>query len=82
MNKKIRKPDRNQALIYVIAIAVIVIVFLLLGGGHWVNRTFNQSQMNHWNWTSIIISLVIGFGIGLFVAKRKLYSFIPLDDEN
>lgn len=66
-----RKLAKNQTLIYVIAIAVIVIAFLLLGGGHWMNRTINQSHMNHWNWTQIIVSLIIGFVIGLFVAKRK-----------
>ncbi len=65
------KLAKNQTLVYVIAIAIIVIAFLLLGGGDWVNRTMNQSHMNHLNWTQIIVSLIIGFVIGLFVAKRK-----------
>lgn len=66
-----RKLAKKQRLVYIIAIAVIVIAFLLLGGGHWMNRTINQAHMNHLNWTHIIVSLIIGFVIGLFVAKRK-----------
>lgn len=65
------KLAKNQTLVYVIAIAVIVVAFLLLGGGHWMNRTMNQSHMNNWNWTQIIVSLVVGIVIGLLVAKRK-----------
>jgi flagellar biosynthesis protein FliQ len=65
------KVIKNQTLVYVIAIAVIVIAFILLGGGHWMNGRMNQSHMSHWNWTQIIISMVIGFAIGLLAAKRK-----------
>ncbi|HAF27881.1 MAG TPA: hypothetical protein DCG75_02435 [Bacteroidales bacterium] len=66
-----RRISKNQTLVYVIAIAVIVVAFLLLGGGHWMNGMSYRSNMNHWNWTQIIISMAIGFVIGLFVAKRK-----------
>lgn len=69
-----RRVSKNQTLVYVIAIAVIVIAFLLLGGGDWMNGMMHHgrsSNMNHWNWTQILISMAIGFVIGLFVAKRK-----------
>ncbi len=68
------KISKKQTRVYLIAIAVIVIAFLLLGGGDWLNGTTyhaRSSYMSHWNWTQIIISMAIGFVIGLFVAKRK-----------
>lgn len=65
------KVIKNQTTIYVIAIAVIIVAFLLLGGGDWINGRMNHSHMSHWNWTQIIISMAIGFVIGLLAAKRK-----------
>ncbi|OFX23068.1 MAG: hypothetical protein A2041_06045 [Bacteroidetes bacterium GWA2_31_9b] len=68
------KISKNQTLIYVIALAVIVVAFFLLGGDHWLKGIIHQSRlsyMSRWNWTQIIISMAIGFVIGLFVAKRK-----------
>jgi len=68
------KRFKNQTTVYLIAIAVIVVAFLLLGGGDWINGTrfhIRNSYMNHWNWTHIIVTLFIGIVIGLFVAKRK-----------
>ncbi|MBN2756896.1 MAG: hypothetical protein JXR51_06925 [Bacteroidales bacterium] len=69
-----RKTSKNQTLVYVIVIAVIVVAFLELEGGNWINGMMHQGRlsfMNHWDWTQIIISIVIGFVIGLFVAKKK-----------
>jgi hypothetical protein len=69
-----RKISKKQTRVYLIAIAVIVIAFLLLGGRHWLNGTTYHARtpyMSHWNWTQIMISMTIGFVIGLFAAKRK-----------
>lgn len=65
--------SKNSTLVYVIAIAVIVLAFFLLGGGDWLNGMHHgrSLNMNNLNWGQIIISLLIGFAIGLFVAKRK-----------
>ena len=65
------KRFNNQTMVYVIAIAVIVVAFFLLGGGHWISGRMSQSHMSYWNWTHIIVSLAIGIVIGLLVAKRK-----------
>ncbi|OFX83954.1 MAG: hypothetical protein A2W99_03635 [Bacteroidetes bacterium GWF2_33_16] len=68
------KISKNQTIVYVIAITVIVITFFLLGGDHWMKGMMNQgrsSYTSHLNWVQIIISMAIGFVIGLFVAKRK-----------
>jgi len=65
---------KNRPLIYVIVIAIIVIAFFLLGGGHWLNGSMHNGRhvnMNNLHWGQIIISLIIGFVAGLFVAKRK-----------
>lgn len=62
---------KKQTTVYVIAIAIIIVAFLLLGGGDWINGRMNHSNMNHWNWTQILISMAIGFVIGLLAAKRK-----------
>ena len=69
-----RITSKNKTLVYVIAIAIIVIAFFLLGGGHWLNGSMHRGRhvnMNNLHWVQIIISLIIGFVLGLFVAKRK-----------
>lgn len=63
----------NKAL-YFIAFLVIIVAFLLLGGGPWARGVMHGNRymsMSYWNWTQILISLGLGFVIGLLVARRK-----------
>ena len=64
----------TTALYYVIAFVVIIVAFLLLGGGPWVKGMMHGSRstgMASLNWVQILISLGIGFLLGLLVSKRK-----------
>lgn len=62
----------NKTLVYVLAVAVIVLIVLLFGGAGWLNGMHGRMSMDiaHWNWTQILISLGVGFVLGWFVAKR------------
>ena len=66
---------RNTATTYyVIAFVVIIVAFLLLGGGPWMKGMMHGSGSAgtvHLNWVQILISLVLGFLLGLIVGKRK-----------
>jgi len=61
------------------ALLVIIIAFLLLGGGPWIKGIMdgdssvkmNQVNMSQWNWTQILVSLGLGFILGLIVGKRR-----------
>jgi hypothetical protein len=60
--------------VYIIAIVVIIVAFLLLGGGPWVSGMMHGNRsmgMPNLNWAQIVISLVIGFLLGLLAGKRK-----------
>jgi hypothetical protein len=60
--------------LYLIAGVIIILAFLLLGGGHWVRGMMHENRyigVDYWNWTQILISLAIGFILGLLVARRK-----------
>ena len=65
---------RNKAAVYIIAIVLIIVAFLLLGGGEWMkgmthgNRSANLTDLK---WLQIMISLGIGFLIGLLASKRR-----------
>jgi sterol desaturase/sphingolipid hydroxylase (fatty acid hydroxylase superfamily) len=64
----------NRTVYIFIAILVIIIAFLLLGGGPWIKGIMNQGSsvnMAHWNWTQILISIGIGFILGLVVGRRR-----------
>lgn len=67
--------SRNTKVIYIIiAVVIIIVAFLLLGGGPWIKgMTHGSSSMGmvHLNWAQILISLVIGFLLGLVVGKKK-----------
>jgi hypothetical protein len=63
----------NTAL-YLIALLVIVLAFLLLGGGPWFRGMMHGNRpmgMAYWNWTQILISAGLGFVLGLVVSRRK-----------
>jgi hypothetical protein len=64
----------NTTALYLIAIVVIIVAFLLLGGGPWLKGMMHGGHsmgMAQLNWAQILISLAIGFLIGLLVGKRK-----------
>jgi hypothetical protein len=66
---------REKRTIYIIvAIAVIVIAFLLLGGGPWMSglgHGHGSMGMSNLRWGQILISLGLGFLLGWFASKRK-----------
>jgi hypothetical protein len=64
----------NRTTFLVIALLVIVVAFLLLGGGPWIKGMMHGSSsinMANWNWTQILIGLGLGFLLGLVVGRRK-----------
>ncbi|HLO59795.1 MAG TPA: hypothetical protein VK179_13690 [Bacteroidales bacterium] len=69
-----KRISTNRTAVFVIAILVIVIAFLLLGGGQWIKemtRGVDSINMNHWNWTQILIGAAIGFFLGFISGRRK-----------
>ena len=69
-----RRITSNKTALYLIAIVVILVAFLLLGGGPWMRGMMHGSGsagIGQLNWVQIIISLVLGFLLGLVVSKRK-----------
>jgi hypothetical protein len=69
-----RRITSNTTAIYLIAIVVIIVAFLLLGGGPWIRGMVHGSRslgMAHLNWGQILISLGIGFLLGLVAGRRK-----------
>jgi len=64
----------NTKALYLIAVVVIIVAFLLLGGGPWIREMTHGSRsigMAHLNWVQILISLCLGFVLGLLFSRRK-----------
>ncbi|MGA1977071.1 MAG: hypothetical protein ABSG89_04365 [Bacteroidales bacterium] len=64
----------NTTVIYIIAVVVIIVAFLLIGGGPWIRGIMHGNRsmgMTHLNWIQILISLAIGFLLGLLAGRRK-----------
>jgi len=64
----------NSTALYIIVIVIIIVAFLLLGGGPWIKGLMHGNSLigtSNWNWLQILISLGIGFLLGLAVAKKK-----------
>lgn len=57
---------------YIIAAIIIIVAFLLLGGANWVRGQLHGLDSSL-NWPQILISLVLGFLIGLVACKRKWF---------
>jgi hypothetical protein len=64
----------NTAVNYSMAILVIVILFLLLGGWSWILGMMHGNRfigVPNWNWTQIIICLGVGFLLGMLASRKK-----------
>lgn len=64
----------NQTVYVIIAVAVIVVAFFLLGGGPWIRGLTHGNKslgLNDLKWVQILISLGIGFLLGYLAARRK-----------
>ena len=69
-----RRITTNRTALYLIAFVVIIVAFLLLGGGPWIKGMMHGSRslgMANWNWAQILISFGLGFLLGLVVSRRK-----------
>jgi len=66
---------RETRILYiVVAIAVIVIAFLLLGGTSWIKGIGHDGGsmgMTNLHWGQILISLGLGFLLGWIASRRK-----------
>jgi hypothetical protein len=64
----------NRTALYLIAVVVIIVAFLLLGGGPWMTAMIHRGRSMgtiHLNWIQILISLGLGFLLGLLASRRK-----------
>lgn len=69
----IRKKSKNTVT-YLIALAVIIVAFLLLGGKEWLTGLGHGQggfQLASLEWAQILISLVVGFLLGYLFCKRR-----------
>jgi hypothetical protein len=68
------RKNTNTKVLYFIAFIVILAAFFLLGGGPWIKGILHANRSlgtANWNWAQILISLSIGFLLGLLVARRR-----------
>ena len=64
----------NQTIYILIAVAVVIVAFFLLGGGPWIrglSHGHSSTGMAHWNWVQILVSLGIGFLLGFLLGRRR-----------
>lgn len=64
----------NKTLLYIVALLIIVVAFLLLGGSQWTRGMMHGNSsmsMDNLNWIQILISLIIGFVLGLLYSRRR-----------
>jgi len=64
----------TQTMYYLVAVAVIVIAFLLLGGVPWIKGMGHGNGsmvMTNLRWGQILISLGLGFLLGWLASRRK-----------
>ncbi|WP_372949676.1 hypothetical protein [Mariniphaga sp.] len=62
----------NRSAVYVIAVLVIIVAFLLLGGTKWITGAMHGGgSLANLNWIQILIGLILGFLLGVIVSKRR-----------
>jgi len=65
----------SNGTLYIIALVVIVVAFILLGGWQWLLHMLHGNGslgMHSWNWATILISGGIGFILGILASRRRL----------
>ncbi len=68
---KLRRRDTPR---YIIAVIIILVAFLLLGGANWIKGMHGgggSSGMGNLQWTQILIGLGLGFLIGYLFGRRR-----------
>jgi hypothetical protein len=71
-----RRIAHTNTTLYLIALIVIIIAFLLLGGGTWMREMTHMHggrsiNIANWNWTTILICLGLGFVLGWAAFRRR-----------
>jgi hypothetical protein len=71
-----RMKKMNTTAFYVIAAVIIVVAFFLLGGESWIKGMTHMhgsrsAGMANLNWVQILVSLGMGFVVGLLVGRKK-----------
>jgi 1,4-dihydroxy-2-naphthoate octaprenyltransferase len=64
----------NRLAYFIIACLIIVIAFLLLGGGPWIKGlayAHGSTDLANLHWGQILIGTVVGFLTGLIVSRKK-----------
>ena len=64
----------NKTATYLIIFVVILVAFLLLGGGPWIKGLMHSNHsvgMAHLKWAQILIGFGLGFLLGLVVSRRS-----------
>jgi hypothetical protein len=59
---------------YLIALVVIIVAFVLLGGGPWARGLMHGGHSLNfasWNWATILISMGVGIVIGILINRRR-----------
>ena len=72
MSAKITTPSRT--VLYVIAFLVIVVAFLLLGGGTWIRGGMmngNRFGMHNWNWAQVLVGFGLGYLACWLISRRR-----------
>lgn len=69
-----REISANTKVLYFIALIVVMVVFLELGGGAWFKGIIHgngSSGIAGLNWVEILVSLAIGICIGWALSRRN-----------
>jgi hypothetical protein len=69
-----RKITLTNTGLYIILFLGILAAFFMLGGGPWVRGMIHGNRtmgLANWIWPQILISLGVGFVLGLIVSRRK-----------
>jgi choline-glycine betaine transporter len=69
-----RRIKSNKLIIYILAAVAIVVLVVWLGDSRSFNGVMHRNNtivVSSWNWIHILISLAIGFVLGIAFSKRK-----------
>ncbi|MGD0581444.1 MAG: hypothetical protein ABR974_00710 [Bacteroidales bacterium] len=69
-----KKITLTNKTLYFIVFVVIVAAFFMLGGGPWVRGMIHGNRtmgLANWIWPQLLISLGLGFVLGLVASRRK-----------